>query len=437
MTISFSTNIQMAFLLIFALSSMVEASSKFSSTSACHKKIEVSSNYGGLSTHEVITVMPFNNLPFVAVSSLRNQKRNSRKTLSIESLKQHSFMLNYRGGGDVDESDDSDSEDQTEVEEDGTEDSEYDEEESEEDDTEDYYDDEDDTDTADDVILADVMKKSESKEKKFVDPYFISSSLQIYTTFGTILLSRKIDSFSPKIVRLIRFLFVLQLVIQQAFIFYVRIMAKRGDDRTPVELNNPLSNMVESQLESVGGGNDMVKNLASSFLKKELSVREYDIRQTSVMQGSILFNMLLMWVLHFKMQQVQPLLVSVVNGFLQLVYNPLFQVYIMRRNLERPFKNAEVFKSPTDDTDEIQQQEVSDTAVPEDNKGDDDEVTVVADGDGDENADGDGDENANGDGDESVEEDEDSSDKEMDDDQPEGDIEESDEDGEDDDDDDE
>lgn len=420
MTISFSTNIQMAFLFIFALSSMVEASSKFSSTSAFHKKIEVSSNYGGLPTHEVITVRPFNNLPFVAVSSLRNQKRNSRKTLSIGSLKQHSFMLNYRGGGDVDESDDSDSEDQTEVEEDNAEDSEYDEAESEEDDTEDYYDDEEDADAEDDVILADVMKKSERKEKKFVDPYFISPSLQIYTTFGTILLSRKIDSFSPKIVRLIRFLFVLQLVIQQAFIFYVRIMAKRGDDRTPVELNNPLSNMVESQLESVGGGNDMVKNLASSFLKKELSVREYDIRQTSVMQGSILFNMLLMWVLHFKMQQVQPLLVSVVNGFLQLVYNPLFQVYIMRRNLERPFKNAEVFKPPTDDTDEIQQ-EVSDTAVPEDNKGDDDEVTVVADGDGDEN----------------VEEDEDSSDEEMDDDQPEGDIEESDEDGEDDDDDDE
>jgi len=420
MTISFSTNIQMAFLFIFALSSMVEASSKFSSTSAFHKKIEVSSNYGGLPTHEVITVRPFNNLPFVAVSSLRNQKRNSRKTLSIGSLKQHSFMLNYRGGGDVDESDDSDSEDQTEVEEDNAEDSEYDEAESEEDDTEDYYDDEEDADAEDDVILADVMKKSERKEKKFVDPYFISPSLQIYTTFGTILLSRKIDSFSPKIVRLIRFLFVLQLVIQQAFIFYVRIMAKRGDDRTPVELNNPLSNMVESQLESVGGGNDMVKNLASSFLKKELSVREYDIRQTSVMQGSILFNMLLMWVLHFKMQQVQPLLVSVVNGFLQLAYNPLFQVYIMRRNLERPFKNAEVFKPPTDDTDEIQQ-EVSDTAVPEDNNGDDDEVTVVADGDGDEN----------------VEEDEDSSDEEMDDDQPEGDIEESDEDGEDDDDDDE
>jgi len=411
MTISLSTNSQMAFLLIFALSSMVEASSKFTSTSAFHKKIEVS-NYGGLPTHEVITV---NNLPFVAVSSLRKQKRNSRKTLSIESLQQNSFLLNYRGGGDEVESDENDSEDQTEVEEEDIEDSEYDEEESEED--EDYYDDEEE-DAEDDAIIAAVMKKSGSKENKFVDPYFISPSLQIYTTFGTILLSRKIDSFSPKIVRLIRFLFVLQLVIQQAFIFYVRVMAKRRDDRTPVELKNPLTNMVESQLESVGGGNDMVKNLASSFLKKELSVREYDIRQTSVMQGSILFNMLLMWFLHFKMQQVQPLLVSVVNGFLQLAYNPLTQVYIMRRNLERPFKNAEVFKPPTD-TDEIQQQEVSDTAVPEDDKGD--EVTVGEDGNGDE----------------SVEEDEDSSDKETDDDQSEGDIEDSDEDGDDEDDDDE
>merc|ERR1712176_1323737 len=94
------------------------------------------------------------------------------------------------------------------------------------------------------------------------------------------------------------------------------------------------------------GASDMVKNLASSFLKTESTIVEYDMGQTKNMQGGVLFNMLLMWFLHFKMQQVQPLLVTTINGFLQLIYNPLFQVYIMGRNLERPFKSPEVFKDP-------------------------------------------------------------------------------------------
>ena len=194
-------------------------------------------------------------------------------------------------------------------------------------------------------------------------------------------------------------------------------MAKRRNDTTPVETKNPLANMVESQLESAGGGNDMVKNLASSFLKKESNVRDYDIRQTTVMQGSILFNMVMMWFLHFKMQQVQPLFVSIVNGFMQLAYNPLFQVYIMGRNLERPFKSPEVFKPPTADSAEEEtkeEEETPETAVTEDNDDDDDEVTAVADGDDDD--------------DDETDEDEDSSDEEMDDDQSEEDIEDSDED---------
>ena len=197
-------------------------------------------------------------------------------------------------------------------------------------------------------------------------------------------------------------------------------MAKRRNDTTPVETKNPLANMVESQLESAGGGNDMVKNLASSFLKKESTVRDYDIRQTTVMQGSILFNMVMMWFLHFKMQQVQPLFVSIVNGFMQLAYNPLFQVYIMGRNLERPFKSPEVFKPPTADSAEEEtkeEEETPETAVTEDNDDDDDdEVTAVADGDDDD------------DDDDETDEDEDSSDEEMDDDQSEEDIEDSDED---------
>lgn len=135
-------------------------------------------------------------------------------------------------------------------------------------------------------------------------------------------------------------------MVQQAFIFYIRIMAKKNNDRTPVDVQSPLASALKSQLEKQEGANDMVKNLASGFLKTESTIKEYDMRQATNMQGGILFNVAFMWFLHFKLQQVQPLLVTTINGFLQLAYNPLFQVYIMGRNLERPFKSPEVFKDP-------------------------------------------------------------------------------------------
>ena len=113
----------------------------------------------------------------------------------------------------------------------------------------------------------------------------------------------------------------------------------------------------------------MVKNLASNFLKKETTVCEYDMGKAMSMQGGILFNMAFMWLLHFKMNQVQPLLVTSINGFLQLAYNPLFQVYILGRNLERPFKNPEVLKDPraeegSDDA-ETTKEETTETATDE------------------------------------------------------------------------
>ena len=159
-------------------------------------------------------------------------------------------------------------------------------------------------------------------------------------------------------------------------------MAKKNNNRTPVQVENPLSSMLNSQLEKQGaGGNDMVKNMASSFLKTESTVVEYDMSQARNMQGGILFNMALMWFMHFKLQQVQPLLVTSINGFLQLVYNPLFQVYIMGRNLERPFKNPAVFKPPTEDA-EAEAKQVEE-GIEETTAGDD-ETEAAKDGESDE-----------------------------------------------------
>jgi len=300
-------------------------------------------------------------------------------------------MLSIRGGATDDDDEDADAE-EDEAEEEDEEEEEDDE--TDGDSSEDEYYDDDESESEEEEeeessLASGLKKKSKSKTPsgEIVEPYFVSPSLQMYTTFGTILLSRKIDMFSPTVVRLCRTLFVLYLLVQQAFIFYVRIMAKRNNDRTPVQVQNPLGNMLSKQLgNQQAGGNDMVKNLASSFLKTESTVAEYDMGKAKNMQGGILFNMAFMWFLHFKMQQVQPLLVTSINGFMQLVYNPLFQIYVMGRNLERPFKSPEVFKDPRaaaeeTTTTEEGEAETKDDEEEEEESSDDDEEEDGSDGD--------------------------------------------------------
>ena len=89
-------------------------------------------------------------------------------------------------------------------------------------------------------------------------------------------------------------------------------------------------------------GGDMVKNLANSFLSSESTIVDYDLLQAKNMNNSLLIPMVMLWFLHFKMGQVQPLLHQAVSGVKELVVSPLFQVYILGRNLERPFKNKKL-----------------------------------------------------------------------------------------------
>ncbi|KAG7359958.1 phosphate transporter family protein [Nitzschia inconspicua] len=237
-------------------------------------------------------------------------------------------MLKIRGGGDdVEEEDDDDSDTDDDLSEQGEE--------------------EEDQDTNEEEVDATLIASITSKKRKgskdattnYDEPYSMPMSMMIYSTFVPILLSRKIDLYQPVIVRTLRFLFIGLLILQQAFIFYVRVMAKSRNDRTVVHIKSPLDAAMDSKMADMagGGGNEMLKKLASSFLSKDTTVMEYDMNQAKSMQSGIIFSMLIMGFLHFKLEQVQPLLISIINNSLQLLYNPLFQVYILGRNLERPF----------------------------------------------------------------------------------------------------
>jgi Phosphate transport (Pho88) len=136
-----------------------------------------------------------------------------------------------------------------------------------------------------------------------------------------------------------RFAFLAYILVLQAFLLYVRIRAKAENNRAPVKLSNPVAKLVQQQFQGTENTNAMVKNLASSFLSSESTVLEYDLKQAKGMQGGLMFTMCFMWLLHFKFKQVQPIMVQTVSGLVNLFFSPLFQIYVMGRNLERPFKN--------------------------------------------------------------------------------------------------
>lgn len=185
----------------------------------------------------------------------------------------------------------------------------------------------------------------EMNVEKYDDPLFPSPMSSLYCSLGVMFLARKVDLFNPTMVKLARTLFIAYLIVHQLVILYVRIQAKTINDRTPIELKNPLSGVLQSQLGGSGSSAGMMKNLASSFLSSKSTVVEYDLKQAQSMQSGLIFSMLFMWFLHFKMGQVQPLLINSVSGLLNLVYSPLFQVYVLGRNLERPFKSLAAMRA--------------------------------------------------------------------------------------------
>ena len=188
-----------------------------------------------------------------------------------------------------------------------------------------------------------------------------------------------------------RFAFIGYILLFQAFLLYVRIRAKAENNRASVKFSNPVATLIQQQLQGPENSNAMVKNLASSFLSSESTVLEYDLKQAKGMQGGLMFSMCFMWLLHFKFQQVQPVLVQTFTGLVNLFYSPLFQIYVLGRNLERPFKNPEMDRrrealpqQANSDSDESKATEptiddesmAADDDVEDDEETDDDEAEV-------------------------------------------------------------
>lgn len=251
---------------------------------------------------------------------------------------------------DSDESEedsDSDDESESEVEESDSEaeESSDDEEETDSDYEEESSDEEEETEPETSISTKTSQSKASSSDaEEYDEPLSFSPMQDMGVTLGVMILCNRLDLNNAKIVKVARFAFIGYLVVAQIFLIYVRYKARIINDTTPITINNAISSIVQSQLPSSSGGmgGDMVKNLANSFLASESTILDYDLNQAKNMNSSLLIPMVMLWFLHFKMGQVQPLFHQTVSGVKELLVSPLFQVYILGRNLERPFKNKKL-----------------------------------------------------------------------------------------------
>mmetsp|Transcript_12628 Transcript_12628/g.15913 ORF Transcript_12628/g.15913 Transcript_12628/m.15913 type:complete len:380 (+) Transcript_12628:78-1217(+) len=235
---------------------------------------------------------------------------------------------------DDDKSDDIDSSE--EVDDDG---------EEEMDDNYDEYDSELEIDEKDEVKVAS-EEVSETDQDSRYDPLIpVSPIQQMAVSMGVMMLSKKLDLKDKKIIKWCRVSFLLYILITQAFLIYVRLCARRDNDTTPISMTTHplLANLLPSNTPSIA------KDIANKLLSSQSTVMEYDLAQANQMNNKLMFPLVFMWFIHYKMGQVQPLLYQASSGLFNLVNSPLWQVYIWGRNLERPWKMIGMYEQDEGD----------------------------------------------------------------------------------------
>lgn len=238
------------------------------------------------------------------------------------------LVLSTRGGASVkDDAEESDDEYESE-----DEDEEYEDSDDEYESEEDYEEDKDEDDEAS------VTPSSSSIDKGPCDTLLpLPPFQQMGLTLGIMCFSKKLDFADKKVIKWCRICFLSCMVLTQTFLACVRIRAYQMNDTTTInqqEVNPLLSALLPSSTP------DIAKQLASKMLASSTpqSIMDYDISQAKVFNNRLFFPTAFLFFLHFKMGQVQPLLCQSASGILNLIYSPLWQAYVLGRNLERPFK---------------------------------------------------------------------------------------------------
>jgi len=106
---------------------------------------------------------------------------------------------------------------------------------------------------------------------QYDEPLVPNSMNSMMTVVGAMMILRRFDMNEPKVIRAARTIFLVYTICVMAFAAFVRFMARRKNDETPVVVENPVTELVKNQINNAMSGSsssDTVKGLADKFLTK-------------------------------------------------------------------------------------------------------------------------------------------------------------------------
>ena len=163
---------------------------------------------------------------------------------------------------------------------------------------------------------------------------------QMALTFGSMrLINRALDKAEKaKATVIARLLYVGFLVLHQGLLSYIESLIVAADDETPLKLpGNPMLAALAKKQVDGGADGGVAGALVDKLTAKETTVKDYDLDMVKKGRNSQLGSLVVMCFLHIKKGMLQPLVAQAVMGAASLIKEPLVQVHLLGRDLERPF----------------------------------------------------------------------------------------------------
>ncbi|KAK6090905.1 hypothetical protein P3W45_000150 [Vairimorpha bombi] len=158
------------------------------------------------------------------------------------------------------------------------------------------------------------------------------STIDQFINFGlsilTMQISKKPYFMEPKVLMTLRIVYLVSNLLQIAFYFIIKKRIASVNDQRKLKIKKEAGLFQES--------NDVEEEI-------EISYSEYDLKELNKTHKSALMQGLIVLVLHFKWNVIQPILISGTVPIRNMILSPLYRRYIFGREILRPLELNTLF----------------------------------------------------------------------------------------------
>lgn len=151
------------------------------------------------------------------------------------------------------------------------------------------------------------------------------STIDQFINFGLSIMimqvSKKPIFLEPRVLFTLRVIYVVSALFQVMFYFIIKKRIKSVNDQRVLKIKKEVGLFQETP--------DVEEEI-------EITYSEYDLKELNKSSKSALLQGLIVCLLHFKWNIIQPLIISGTVVFRSFLFNPLYQRYILGREILRP-----------------------------------------------------------------------------------------------------